>query len=111
MNEKLKKLLDLALQDGELGVKLQKAGKEEIIALGKEHGITLTDVDFEIPEGKLSDDELAAVAGGGECLCAMGGGGKAGDGDKVCACVLAGWGTYTDGSRRCDCSLYGSGDS
>ncbi len=110
MDDNLKKLVDLAKQDKELGAKLQSADKEKIIALGKEQGITLTEADFEMPKGKVNDDELAAVAGGGYCFCAWGGGGKSDDYEKACACVIVGIGTYTNGAPRCDCGLYGSGD-
>jgi predicted ribosomally synthesized peptide with nif11-like leader len=110
MNEKMEKLSKLASEDKELKTKLQKASKEQIVALAKEHGITLMEADFETPKGKVSDDELEAVAGGGSCVCVMGGGGTKGEGEQTCACVLAGWGNYADGRRRCDCSLYGSGD-
>lgn len=110
MNANLKKLVDLASEDKELSAKLQSADKEQVIALGKERGITLTEADFESPKGKVSDDELAAVAGGGYCFCAIGGGGKSDEGEKTCACVALGYGYYTDGRIRCDCGLYGSGD-
>jgi predicted ribosomally synthesized peptide with nif11-like leader len=110
MNDNLKKLANLASEDKGLSEKLQKADKGQVKALAKEHGITLTEADFEAPRGKVSDDELAAVAGGGFCYCVMGGGGKADEGEKTCACVLVGYGYYTDGRMRCDCGMYGSGD-
>ncbi len=110
MNEKLEKLSKLASEDEELRIKMQKADKGQIITLAKELGITLTDDDFEMPKGVVSDDELAAVAGGGDCYCYAGGGGTQGEGERACACVLAGWGKHTDGSERCKCMLFGGGD-
>lgn len=110
MNDNLKKLVDLAKQDNELGVKLQTADKRQVMTLAKEHGITLTEADFEKPQGKVSDDELAAVAGGNQCACLLGGGGKASEGEKACACVIAGIGKFTNGLWRCDCAGYGTGD-
>ncbi len=68
---------------------------------------------------ELSEDELDAVAGGGSCWCAMGGGGT-GDGvepntgidEKTCACVLGGGGEYVDadGDKKCRCWCVISGD-
>ncbi len=109
MNDNMKKLVDLASKDKEMSAKLQKASKEQVIALAKEHGIKLTEADFETPQGKVSDDELAAVAGGGICVCVLGGGGKADEGEKTCACVIVGVGCYVGGEVRCSCSSAGGG--
>ena len=67
-------------------------------------------------EKDLEMDELDTVAGGKECTCVLGGGGKASRGDKTCACVMGGGGEYTDqvasltGKKcRCVCAVGGSG--
>jgi predicted ribosomally synthesized peptide with nif11-like leader len=109
-NDNLKKLTNLASQDKVLSAKLQKAGKEQVVALVKEHGIKLTETDSEASQGKVSDDELAVVAGGTMCFCMMGSDGKASESKRACACVIAGIGKFTDGSWRCDRPMYGSGD-
>jgi predicted ribosomally synthesized peptide with nif11-like leader len=109
MKVNIEKLAKIASLDEKLSVKLQKASKEQVVVLAKEHGITLTEADFEAPQGAVSDDELEAAAGGGNCICALGGGGKAGEGEKTCACVLVGLGYYTGGGLRCSCANLGSG--
>ena len=60
---------------------------------------------------ELSDDDLDAVAGGGDvsCACAMGGGGTKDNNDKTCACVLAGAGYAKSGRERCVCGFAGYG--
>lgn len=78
MNDNMKKLAALASKDKGLSEKLRKASKEEVIALAKEHGITLSEADFEAPHGSVSEDELAAVAGGQDCSCTVYGAGTAG---------------------------------
>lgn len=110
MKKNMDKLMALAALDKKLSEKLQKADKGQVIALAKEHGITLTEADFETPQGKVSDDELAAVAGGGYCFCVLGGGGTAEEGAKACACVIAGMGYDAGGTARCKCVGAGQGD-
>ena len=129
MTENIQKFLEIASkEDGEFHKKLNDMGKDEIIQLAAEKGVTLTDADFEQnpedAEGEVSLDEGDAVAGGKKCYCAMGGGGKAGDRDFTCWCVLAGSGEgkrrngclmlsekgYEEG-ERCLCVAYGSGES
>jgi hypothetical protein len=39
-------------------------GRNAIIEMAKKYGVTLVPADFEIKNGGLSEDELAAVAGG-----------------------------------------------
>ena len=64
----------------------------------------------------LSEQELSDVAGGGKCVCYLGGGGEADVYEKTCACVGVGfgesdkWGEEVLGSYRCVCSVYGTGD-
>lgn len=111
MNENLKKFLEEVSKNTEL---TEKVGKETdvnaLIAMAKEMGIMLTAADFEKPK-EMSDDELDAVAGGGDvsCACAMGGGGTKDSNDKTCACVLAGAGYSQSGRERCVCGFAGYG--
>lgn len=92
--------------------KVGSMGKEELLALAKELGIELTEADLAKPAAEeLSDDELDAIAGGGDvsCACAMGGGGTKDNNDKTCACVLAGAGYSQSGRERCVCGFAGYG--
>jgi len=94
MTENLKKFLERACAEGgELLEKLNKAGKEEIIALAAEMGIALTEADFAPPadEGEVSVDEAAAVAGGFH--------------DPICRCAQTGVGKQPDIPQKCE--LYG----
>ena len=111
MTESMKKFLEAVSRDEALTAKVGTLAKEELIALAKEMGITLTDADLAKPTGELDDDELDAVAGGGDvsCACAMGGGGTKDSNDKTCACVLAGAGYSTNGGERCVCGFAGYG--
>lgn len=77
MGVNIEKLAKIASLDKELSAKLQKASKEQVIALAKENGITLTEADFEAPRGDVSDSELEAVAGGQNCSCTVYGAGTA----------------------------------
>ena len=96
MNEQKQEQLQKVLQEHpELNDRLkamtadsQTELQEKMIELLKEYGVVLTAEDFKMPEGKLSDDELAAVAGGGGCGCWGGGGGDY----LICGCVLVGSG-------------------
>ena len=61
---------------------------------------------------ELDDDELDAVAGGWkECVCAIGGGGKADKDGLACACVAAGLGLGREDkdATRCACAFSGYG--
>ena len=104
------------------------ASAEELLAMAKENGqeMTLEEAfaywkQLNPKCGELSDDELEAVAGGGECYCALGGGGnKKGahpyaaehwGGLKPCACVVAGFGYYGNGRERCGCAFAGGGSN
>ncbi|MDR1014665.1 MAG: hypothetical protein LBL86_06775 [Coriobacteriales bacterium] len=58
---------------------------------------------------ELSEDELEQVAGGGVCICALGGDGQGNDhGSKLCSCETGGEGTNDEGIR-CGCHAYGFG--
>lgn len=111
MTENMKKLLELASSNEELRTRLNSAFKEELIALAKEQGITLTKADFEAPAGEINDDELEAVAGGKKCYCLAGGGGTGEEKNKTefCACILSGVGFMEDGQYRCGCNVAGHG--
>ena len=112
MSENLKKFLEAVSKNEELTAKVGSMEMNELIALAKQLGIELTEADFSKPAvQELSDDELYAVAGGGDvsCACAMGGGGTKDSNDKTCACVLAGAGYATSGRERCVCGFAGYG--
>ena len=109
MTENMKKLLEIVSGNKELATKVGGMGQEEIIALGKELSIALTEADF-VKTCELSDDELDTVVDGGKCICSFGGGGKAGESEKTCACVMGGGGEYSDGSVRCVCIIGGGGN-
>jgi len=129
MSENLKKFLETVSANEKLAEKTGRASREELLAMAKELGLALTEEDFLQKSGELSDDELDAVAGGGTCVCVVGGGGKkAGDGSvyDVCACVAAGtglkkltqtvydpvmgeWSTETHKVARCVCVTAGAG--
>ena len=111
MTENMKKFLEAVSKDEALAEKV--SGEKDVnalIALAKELGVTLTAADFE-ESHEISDDDLDAVAGGGDvsCACAMGGGGTKDDNDKTCACVLAGAGYSKTGRERCVCGFAGYG--
>ena len=94
---------------------------ELCLAKAKELGVELSDNDFATPEGELSEDELASVAGGGECFCDILGGGTSDDSrdskgrvDEACGCVVGGYGSYDnngDSETRCVCAQLGAGAS
>lgn len=95
MNENLKEFLRKAAEDP-AWIEQNKdiEDKDEAIAAAvakaAELGIPLTEADFEAPDEELSEDELAAVAGGTKCSCAVGGGGTDDGYGDVCACVVVG---------------------
>jgi len=108
MTEKLKRFLEAVSANEELAKKIGTASKDELLAMAKELGIELTEADLE-QNAEISDDELDAVAGGGTCVCVMGGGGKRSNNDKSCGCFAGGWGYTTDRHERCLCVVGGSG--
>lgn len=87
----------------------------EILPLGKEAGFDFTLAELrefmneKQPSGtaRITDDELAAVTGGGTCACAMFGVGT-GRPDVSCICGLFGFGNDPDGSS-CLCWVGGGG--
>jgi predicted ribosomally synthesized peptide with nif11-like leader len=97
--------------------------QEELVPLAKEAGY-----DFTLAELKeyaqeceksgmreVSEEELAAVAGGKCCVCALVGVGniisQGGDpyGDQVCNCIGYGSGNWAGGGVNCVCVLGGGG--
>lgn len=120
----MKNLLEAMEKNPELKAKIEELNKapdstvQDFIKAAAEYGVELAEADFAPAgsQGELADDELEAVAGGGACFCAIGGGGDAdvlprgGWGRKTCACVLGGGGQYTDNATRCACVLGGAGD-
>lgn len=115
MTENMKKFLELVSEESaEYQEKLNTiADKDEVIALAADKGVTLTYDDFtnEDDEGEVSLDEADAVAGGGECVCVIAGGGTPGYKDEACACVVGGWGETTYYGSRCHCPVGGYGYS
>lgn len=113
MKENAKTFLELLSKDEELRKKVcSMTQMQDIIALAKELGIELTEEDLKTQSGEISEEELSAVTGGGECYCAVGGGGTAKDDDNACGCVALGFGTNErtkDDGYRCFCSLGGWG--
>ena len=109
MTENMKKFLLTVSEDQELREKASKLEKEALIALAAELSIELTDNDFVRPCGEMSEAELVAVSGGGDCYCVAGGGGTKGANYPACACVLAGAGESERGGARCACCMAGSG--
>lgn len=125
MTENMKRFMELVSQESEEYIgKLNKADRNEIIALAAGKGITLTDDDFapSEAEGEVSLDEADVIAGGGTCVCLVGGGGTGGGNDSVCACVAAGFGYGTEvwnkgqtyehkekNTQRCFCPAAGGG--
>ena len=117
MTDNMKKFLEEASKDKEYLEKLTKAETPEaMMALAKEKGYALTAEDMKSDQssGKLSDDEVDAVAGGKACACVVGGGGLEGKTfDDECGCVGVGLGYRKNTSEelRCFCSTYGGGES
>ena len=109
MTENLQKFLTAVTQNDEMYGKINGAAKDELIAMAQALGIELTEADFEQKTAELNDDELDTVAGGYECYCELGGGGKADLDEKTCACVMGGGGEWTDGKCRCACVIAGGG--
>ncbi len=115
MTENMKRFLKAVSENDECFGRIKEASKDDLFAMAGELGVELTEADFAEAAAELSDDELNAVAGGGECICAVNGGGEANSiKEKMCLCVLGGGGEYSnlgDGGCRCVCVLGGYGES
>ena len=115
MSDNMKKFLELVSKDEALKKKLQALNDMEPakaisagITLAKELGIELSEADFakEKSGDGLSDEELDAVAGGGDCACIAGGGGTVyDDSEHFCPCIV-----YGQGSDICFCAVIGVGE-
>ncbi|RPJ85495.1 MAG: Nif11-like leader peptide family natural product precursor [Acidobacteria bacterium] len=86
--------------------------ENEILPLAESEGFefTLKEVkEFQASNrptaGKLTDEELEAVAGGIRCFCFYGGGGVKTDENQACGCFWNGWGDGMD----CHCNVWGAG--
>jgi predicted ribosomally synthesized peptide with nif11-like leader len=88
--------------------------QKDLVPLAREAGFefTLDELKGYAAEAKapaiheLSEDELAAVAGGNECTCVAGGGGTLHD--YRCGCVVAGFGG-PGSDYICKCGFFGYG--
>ena len=113
------RILEVASQDEDFGKKLSEAeAPEAVVELLRERGLDVAVEDLQAlaqpadqDAVELSDDELEAVAGGGECGCSVYGGGKAGGKDKSCGCYVYGQGGSKGEGVRCGCVYGGWGDS
>jgi len=87
--------------------------EKEVLPAAKKAGFDFTLADLKAfaadnrPSGlkELSEEELAAVAGG--CGCAFLGGGA--DGDKACSCFSSGTGVNGSYQSICKCEFFGVG--
>lgn len=95
MNENVKAFLTAVREDAEWletckGITDREEAVAVAVAKAAEMGLSLEAADFSAVD-ELSEDELATVAGGELCSCAIGGGGTSDyDGDEPCACVIIG---------------------
>ena len=113
------KILEIASQDEGFVERFNAAESPDAIAeLLKGKGLDVTAEDLQAlaqpadqDAVELSDDELEAVAGGGNCGCATYGGGKAGGKDKSCTCYIYGQGKGKGVSDRCECVYGGWGNT
>lgn len=122
MTENLKNFLEYASQNEDAMKKIKALADEtdkdavvrQAVEIAKDANLSLSAEDFEEnASGELSEDELASVAGGKECYCAVGGGGESdGSMNKTCACVHYGQGNSEWGGPhliRCACFVGGYG--
>ena len=119
----MKKFLEEMEKNPELKAKIEELDKnpestpKDFVKAAAEYGVELKEEDFQPADaqGELADDELDAVAGGGNCLCVVGGGGSGNALNETCVCVVGGGGMYSDKSTtqhgaRCACAMAGDGD-
>lgn len=118
MTSNMDALLKLLSTQKELGEKLAKLDKNELIVAARELSIELSEADFQQHDGEVSENELEAVAGGSSCKCYIAGGGsKTGCEDAACGCVAYGQGNTADNNPcvgfrdviRCQCIHSGEG--
>ena len=127
MNDLSMRILELASGNEELAKRIEEAGSfEELAQLLNENGLDVTAEQVEAAlssdaDSELSEDELAAIAGGDNCLCFAGGGGGGEHQDvhhrermakeKTCVCVLVGFASSETYAFRCVCVFVGTGDN
>lgn len=122
MNESLLKFMEMMSKDANLQSKLDKliANNDTagVVALAASVGIDIAEDDLVLQAApqvvELDDAELEAVAGGWkECVCVLGGGGKADSDGLACACVAGGLGVGRKNKEatRCACAMSGFGES
>ena len=115
MTENMKAFLEQMNQNKALKDEVEALGKEQlkqnkdaiaekVVEIAAKHGFTLTAEDMETETAELTEEQLKAVAGGGECYCSGSGGGR-GFQNGGCECFL-----YGQGNEHCTCILAGSGD-
>ena len=105
MTDNMKAFLEMIARDAGLAERAVAMSADELRELARTMGMQLTDGDFEQGADEVSDDELAAVAGG---YCSMPGGNSK---RKFCLCLQGGTGKTFTGTQLCQCSAFGSGGS
>lgn len=115
----MKRLLEEAEKNQELKEKIVELDKnpestlKDYIKVAAEYGIELKEEDFKPAQAEITDDELDAVAGGGDCACVIGGGGTSSQLGDTCVCAVAGGGEYSsqaiENGARCVCAFAGGG--
>ena len=125
MTENLKVFFEQLSQNQALKDELEALGKEypdngqlernkaaivqKTLEIAAKHGLTLTKEDFEAMEaeaakaGDLTDEQLEAVAGGGDCSCFLAGF------SKGCNCAIVG--KSKRDSLSCGCFIAGGGSA
>ena len=122
MNEKAKQFLKALQTDKELEGALKEAleGIEpdermaEAVKFAQKKGFDLSEADLNPDGQEISLDELDNVAGGINCVCAVGGGGGGTDSNdgNTFGCACAAYGQGGDGNisdSNCVCVLVGYG--
>lgn len=118
MTENMRKYLELLSTNPDAREQMEAASKEgedavkrKAIALAAQAGITLTSEDLATQEGPVDDSDLDAVAGGGACVCVVGGAGTEDPFNDQCLCVNVGSGELPDSQdKRCKCFQLGAGE-
>ena len=115
MTENMKAFFEyVSEQEEEVRAMASSLKMAELINFAASKGFTLTEDDFDEDdedEGEIGFDEADDAAGGGDCFCAVAGGGTPGYKDEACACVVGGWGETTYYGSRCHCPIGGYGAS
>lgn len=119
MSENLKKFLEYVSQNEQLKQEIESLGEEgskeklilKAVEAAKAAGLELSAADFDTlsSDDTLSEEELAGVAGGDRCFCALAGVGDSSDYRNPCLCSLGGGGTGTKKEHTCGCVMAGVG--